>query len=181
MFFERKLIFWHFCTLSETVPAELSELHYTSQGERFEENFSHLEFSDLSLNASSESFSELLPVKFARFSKEHSSSSVELPEEKTYYSKNFYVLFNIELSAKTTITVIKPAFLKSIGTFSRKNCFWKVYNSLIFSDFESKSFGRVLKIAKYVSRRTFRGKVVLVRNFIPFLSFSRFRRKFWNF
>ena len=38
----------------------------------------------------------------------------------------------------------------------------------MFADFESKSFGRVFKIAMYVSRRTFRGKIVLFRNFILF-------------
>ena len=51
----------------------------------------------------------------------------------------------------------------------------------MFSDFESKYFGRFLKIAKYVSRRTFRGKVVLVRNFILFYRFHALSGIFGTF
>ena len=168
VFFERDLFFWHFCTLSETFPAELSELRYTSPEERFEEKFTYREVSDLCFNALVEIFSGHWPVKIAGYSKEPSSSSVEQLEEKALKLKIFYVFFNIELSAKTIVRVIKPAFSESTGTFSRKNRFWKLYNSLTFSDFESKSFGRDLKTTMYVSRRTFRGKVALFRNFILF-------------
>ena len=168
VFFERDLFFWHFCTLSETFPAELSELRYTSPEERFEEKFTYRELSDLCFNALGEIFSGHWPVKIAGYSKEPSSSSVEQLEEKALKLKIFYVFFNIELSAKTIVRVVKPAFSESTGTFSRKNRFWKLYNSLMFSDFESKSFGRDLKTTMYVSRRTFRGKVALFRNFILF-------------
>ena len=84
VFFDRDLIFWHFCTLSEMFPADLSELRYTSPEERFEENFTYRGVSDLCFNALREIFSGILPAKIAGFSTEHSSSSVELPEEKTF-------------------------------------------------------------------------------------------------
>ena len=180
VFFERDLFFWHFCTLSETFPAELSELRHTSPEERFEEKFTYREVSDLCFNALGEIFSGHWPVKIAGYSKEPSSSSVEQLEEKALKLKIFYVFFNIELSAKTIVRVVKPAFSESTGTFSRKNRFWKLYNSLAFSDFESKSFGRDLKTTIYVSRRTFRGKVALFRKFILFLSFTSVRRNFWK-
>ena len=48
----------------------------------------------------------------------------------------------------------------------------------MFSDFESKDFGRVLKIAMYASRGTYRGKTFLVENFILFSLFSGFKRNF---
>ena len=181
VFFEKNLFFWHFCTLSETFPAEFSELRYTCPEELFEEKFTYREISDLCFNALGEILSGHLPVKIAGYSTEPSSSSVEQLEEKALKLKIFYVFFNIELSARTIVRVVKPAFSESTGTFSRKNRFWELYNSLMFSDFESKSFGRDLKTTMYVSRRTFRGKVALFRNFILFLSFTRVRRIFWKF
>ena len=81
-FLDRDLIFWHFCTLSEMFPAELSELRYTSPEERFEENFTYRGVSDLCFNALREIFSGILPAKIAGFSTEHSSSSVEHLEKK---------------------------------------------------------------------------------------------------
>ena len=48
----------------------------------------------------------------------------------------------------------------------------------MFSDFESKDFTTVLKIAMYPSRGTYRGKTFLVENFILFSLFSGFRRNF---
>ena len=73
VFFDRDLIFWHFCTLSEMFPAELSELRYTSPEERFEETFTYREVSDLCFNDLSGIFSRILPTKIAGFSTEHSS------------------------------------------------------------------------------------------------------------
>ena len=110
VFFDRDLIFWHFCTLNEIIPAELSELRYTSPEERFEEKFIYREISDLCFNALSEIFSGILPAKIAGFSTEHSSSAVEHLEEKALKLKIFYVFFNIELSAKLFVKVDKPAF-----------------------------------------------------------------------
>ena len=115
-FFKKKLcflreiyFFWHFCTLSETFPAELSELRYTSLEEHSEEKFTYREVSDLCFNALGEIFSGHWPVKIAGYSKEPSSSSVEQLEEKALKLKIFYVFFIIELSAKTIVKVVRPA------------------------------------------------------------------------
>ena len=181
MFFERDSFFWHFCTLSETFQAELSELRYTSPEERFEETFTYREVSDLCFNALGEIFFGTFTGQNCRVFNGAFFIFSGTSWEKARKLKIFYVFFNIELSAKTIVRVFKPAFSESTGTFSRKNRFWKLYNSLTFSDFESKSFGRDLKTTMYVSRRTFRGKVALFWNFILFLSFTRVRRNFWIF